>query len=79
VLRHKTSQFLHFPIAKGGTKTIAHLSIVEGLTFRSLDRRIYDCQLRKEKKDLIQVRELLPPTLAIKKEVLRGWGAGKIR
>jgi hypothetical protein len=40
---NKRSQFLLFSMAKGGTKTIAHLSIVEGLSFRSLDRRIYDC------------------------------------
>jgi hypothetical protein len=47
---NKTPPFLHFPIAKGGTKTIAQLSIAEGLNFRSLDRRIYDCKLRNEKK-----------------------------
>ncbi len=40
--------FLHFPIAKGGTKAISPLSIAEGLSFRSLDRRIYDCKLRNE-------------------------------
>jgi hypothetical protein len=27
---NKTPQFLHFSTAKGGTKTIAHLSIAEG-------------------------------------------------
>jgi hypothetical protein len=51
---NKTLPFLYFPIAKGGTKTISHLSIAEGLSFRSLDRCIYDCKLRNEK-DLIQV------------------------
>jgi hypothetical protein len=44
-----TPKFLNFPIDKGGTKTIAHLSIAEGLSFRSLDRRIYVCKLRIEK------------------------------
>jgi hypothetical protein len=29
----KTTQFLLFSLAKGGTKTIAHLSIAEGLSF----------------------------------------------
>jgi hypothetical protein len=28
---NKKPQFLHFLIAKGGTKTIVHLSIAEGL------------------------------------------------
>jgi hypothetical protein len=53
---NQTPPFLHFPIAKGGTKTIAHLPIAEGLSFRSLERRIYNCKLRNEIKDLIQVR-----------------------
>ncbi len=48
---NKTPQFLLF--SKGGTKTTAHLSIAEGLSFWSLDRRIYDCEMRNEKKDLI--------------------------
>ncbi len=43
-------------MAKGGTLTIAHLSIAEGPSFWSLDRRIYDCKLREwKKKHLIQV------------------------
>jgi hypothetical protein len=46
----KTPPFLHFPIAKGGTKTIGHLSIAEGLSFLSLDRCIYDWKLLNEKK-----------------------------
>jgi hypothetical protein len=46
---NKTPQFLHFPIAKGETMTIAHLPILERLSFRSLDSRIYDCKLRNEK------------------------------
>jgi hypothetical protein len=29
----KTPKFLHFSQAKGGTKTIAHLSIAEGSSF----------------------------------------------
>jgi hypothetical protein len=29
----KTPEFLLFPLAKGGTKTISHLSIVEGSSF----------------------------------------------
>jgi hypothetical protein len=28
----KTPPFHHFPIAKGGTKAIAHLSIAEGVS-----------------------------------------------
>jgi hypothetical protein len=46
----KTPPFLHFPIAKGGTKTIAQLSIAEGLNFRSLDRHIYvvNCGMKKK-------------------------------
>jgi hypothetical protein len=46
----KTPQFLLFSMAKGGTKTIAHLSIAEGSSFLSLYRRIYDCKLWNEKK-----------------------------
>jgi hypothetical protein len=30
---NKAPTFLNFPIAKGGKKTIAHLSIAEGLSF----------------------------------------------
>ncbi len=37
-------------MAKGVTKTIAQMSIAEGSSFWSLDRRIYDCKLRNEKK-----------------------------
>jgi hypothetical protein len=48
---NKTPPFLHFPIAKGGTKTIAHLPIAEGFSFRSsLDRSIYKCKLRSKNK-----------------------------
>jgi hypothetical protein len=43
-------QFHLFSLAKGGTKTIAHLSIAEGSSFWSLDRRIYDSKLRNERK-----------------------------
>jgi hypothetical protein len=46
---NKTSLFPLFSMAKGRTKTIAHLSIVEGSSFLSLDRRIYACKLRNEK------------------------------
>jgi hypothetical protein len=46
----KTSQFLLFSQATGGKKTIAHLSIAEGSSFLSLDRLIYDCKLRNERK-----------------------------
>jgi hypothetical protein len=53
-------------IAKGGTRTIAYLPIAEGLSFRSLDRRIYDWKLRNENKGLIQVRsEFSPPTVKL--------------
>jgi hypothetical protein len=47
---NKTSQFILFSMAKGGTKTIAHLSIVEGSSFLSIDRSTYACKLRNEKK-----------------------------
>jgi hypothetical protein len=60
---NKTPQFLLFSMVKGGTKAIAYLTIAEGSSFRSLDRRIYDCKLRNEKKDLIQVRNKYSPQL----------------
>jgi hypothetical protein len=47
---NKTPQFLLFSMANGGIKTIAHLSIAEGSSFLSLDRLIYDCKLRNERK-----------------------------
>ncbi len=37
---NKTPPFLHFPSVKGGIRTIAHLSILERLSVRSLDRHI---------------------------------------
>jgi hypothetical protein len=37
------------PIAKGGTKTIAYLPFTEGLSFRSLDRHIYECKFWNDK------------------------------
>ena len=46
----KRLNFFFFSQAKGGTKTIALLSIAEGSSFLSLDRRIYDCKLRNERK-----------------------------
>jgi hypothetical protein len=46
----KTPQFLLFSQAKGGTKTIAHLSIAEGSSFWSLDRLIYDCKFQNKRK-----------------------------
>jgi hypothetical protein len=47
---NKTPPFLHFPVAKSGTKSIANLPIAEGLSFRSLCRRIYGGKLRNDKK-----------------------------
>ncbi len=41
----KMTPFLHLPIAKGGTRSIAHLPVAEGLSFQSLD-----CKLRKKKR-----------------------------
>jgi hypothetical protein len=39
----------YFFIAKSGTKTIAHLPIAEGLSFRSLDRRtIVNGEMKKK-------------------------------
>jgi hypothetical protein len=46
---NKMPQFFLFSIAKGGTKTIAHLSIVEGSSLLNLKRRIYNCKLWNEK------------------------------
>jgi hypothetical protein len=46
----------YFFIAKSGTKTIAHLPIAEGLSFRSLDRRTIVNGEMKKKKHLIHVR-----------------------
>jgi hypothetical protein len=60
----ETPQFLLFSIAKGGTKTIVHLSIAEGLSFWSLDRRIYDCKLGNEKKRFHPVRNESSPQLS---------------
>jgi hypothetical protein len=42
--------FLHLATPKGGTKSIAHFPIAEGLGFQSLDRRVYDCKLRNKKR-----------------------------
>jgi hypothetical protein len=41
---------LHFLIAQGGTRTIGHVPVAEGLSFQSLERRIYDRKLRNKKK-----------------------------
>jgi hypothetical protein len=62
-----------FSIAKGGTKTIAHLSIAEESSFWSLDMRIYNCKLRNEKKDLIQVCNEYSPQLS---KLLYNWQGG---
>jgi hypothetical protein len=52
---NKTPPFFHFPVAKGGTCTIAHLLIAKELSFQSLDRRFNDSKFQNEKKDVIQV------------------------
>jgi hypothetical protein len=57
-------------MAKGGTNTIAHLSIAEESSFWSLDRGIYNCKLRNEKKNLIQVRNEYSPQLS---KLLYNW------
>ncbi len=57
---NRTPQFLLFSMAKGGTKTIVHLSIAD---LRQTGRRIYDCKLQNEKKNLIQVRNEYSPQL----------------
>ncbi len=49
-------------MAKGGTNTIAHLSIAEGSSFWSLDRCIVNCGMKK--KHLIQVRNEYSPQLS---------------
>jgi hypothetical protein len=50
------SPFLNLPIAKGGTQTIAHLSIAEGLSFHAFS--MVNCG---QKKDLIQMRSEFSP------------------
>jgi hypothetical protein len=60
----KTPQFLLFSQAKGGTKTIAHLSIAEESSFWSLDRVIYDCKLRNQEIHLIQMCNEYSPQLS---------------
>jgi hypothetical protein len=66
----KPPQFLLFSVAKGGTKTIAHLLIAEGSNFCGLHRRIYDCKLRNERKILIQVGIEYSPQLS---KLLYNW------
>ncbi len=50
----KRLNFFFFSQAKGGTKTIAYLtlSIAEGSNFWSLNRLIYDCKLQNERATL---------------------------
>jgi hypothetical protein len=67
---NKMPQFLLFSMAKGGTKTIAHLSIAEGSSFWSLDRLIYDCKLRNERKTSIPVSNEYSPQLS---KLLYNW------
>jgi hypothetical protein len=55
----KNPQFILFSIAKGGTKTIAHLSIVEGSSFLNLKRRIYNSKLWNEKERFNQSAQLI--------------------
>jgi hypothetical protein len=51
---NKTPPYFRFPIDKGGTRTDHWtLVIAEGLSFRSLDRRIYHCKLQNEGGSLI--------------------------
>jgi hypothetical protein len=49
----KRLHFFIFRLPKAEQGLFAHLRIVEGLSFISLDSRIYYCKLRNEKKDLI--------------------------
>jgi hypothetical protein len=46
----KRLHFFIFRLPKAEQGPFAHLRIAEGLSFQSLDRRIYDCKLRNEKK-----------------------------
>jgi hypothetical protein len=57
---NKTSPFLHFLTAKGGTKTIAHLPIAEGSSFRNLGAFTI-VNFGRRKKDLIQVGSEFSP------------------
>jgi hypothetical protein len=45
-----TPTFLHFPLVKGRTRTIAHMPIAKGLSFRSLDGAftIGKCGIKKK-------------------------------
>ncbi len=63
----ETPQFLLFSITKGGTKTIAHLTIAEGSSFLKLryaQLRIYDCKLWNGKKRFNPVRNEYSPQLS---------------
>ncbi len=56
---NKTPPFLYFPIAKAGTRTIAHMPIAEGLSFSYLQQIFTIVNCRMKKKDLIYVRSEL--------------------
>jgi hypothetical protein len=58
----KRLHFFIFLLPKAEQGPFAHLRIAEGLSFQSLDSRIYYCKLRNEKKNLILVcNEFSPP------------------
>jgi hypothetical protein len=58
----KRLHFFIFRLTKAEQGPFAHLRIAKGLSFRSLDSRIYYCKLRNEKKNLILVcSEFSPP------------------
>jgi hypothetical protein len=61
---NKTPQFLLFSMAKGGTKTIAHLSIAEGSSFEALKGAFTIVNCGMKEKYLISVRNEYSPQLS---------------
>ncbi len=66
----KHLNFFFFQWPKAEQRPLLHLSIAEGSSFWNLDRRIYDCKLRNEKKYLIQVCNEYSPQLS---KLLYNW------
>ncbi len=60
----KTPQFFLFSQAKGGTKTIAHLSIAEGLSFEAYIGAFTIVNCGMKEKDLIPVCNEYSPQLS---------------
>ncbi len=67
---NKTPQFLLFSMAKGGTKTIAHLSIAERSIFEALIGAFTIVNCGMKEKDLIPVCNEYSPQLS---KLLYNW------